>query len=142
MYTCDWCGKAVEYDQKIVHISAHRLAVGQRTGNLMLSDDTFEDGGMEKLFHVGCFSGRSLPSLLSLARHGQSTCAWCGEDLCPHERVVEATLHRVFFGERIQAPALASLTFADGLVSRLFHTSCFEPNVEPVLMNARAIFRT
>lgn len=141
MYVCDWCGRDVDYNQKVIHISRHRLVYGQRTGNLMLEDDLFDDGNPEKLFHMSCFSSRTLPNLLALPNHGQTTCAWCGEDLTAHERVVETTLHLVFYGERIRAPALATLTFADGLISRLFHVSCFEPNVEPVILDTHAMFR-
>lgn len=59
-FRCSYCEKPILPGEAALMISAHRVDIGPKSGQILLFDDSLEDGDEEKLFHTSCLAP-SLP---------------------------------------------------------------------------------
>ena len=52
---CAWCDNAFQFEEAVVSLTPHRVAVSKRHGGLFLASTTFPHGDDERLFHNNCF---------------------------------------------------------------------------------------
>lgn len=129
-YRCEWCATAIYVGDEAYNLAAFRMDVGQRTGNLCIEEEYFDDGGHEILVHKWCFRAAINASLLEHAAKLNGCCAWCNNAFSFGNRVVVLSPHKVQVSKRHGGAFLAPFVFPHGDIERMFHEDCFMTHAE------------
>lgn len=56
---CTWCDNPFQFEDAVISLTPHRVALSKRHGGFFLLPTTFPHGDIERLFHDNCFFAHS-----------------------------------------------------------------------------------